>query len=116
MVELKEHLDKVISEYPDTDAAKKAEEMRRELTARTNNIAETVLQGALAATIGYSVSYPDETLDLQKIREFGFQGMEEVEIDFARSDPNDFLITASHVAGDKVYTVGRDGVISAEAK
>jgi hypothetical protein len=116
LVELKEHLDKVISEYPDTEAAKKAEEMQAELTARTNNIAETVLQSALAATIGYSVSYPDETLNLQKIREFGFEGMEGVEIGFARSDPNDFLITTSHVAGDKVFTAGRDGVISAEAK
>jgi len=116
LVELKEHLDKVISEYPDTDAARKAEEMQAELTARTNNIAENLLQSALAATIGYSVSYPDETLDLQKIREFGFEGMEGVEIDFASSDPKDFLITASHVAGDKIFTAGRDGVISAEAK
>jgi hypothetical protein len=115
-VELTEHLDKVISEYPDTEAAKKATEMRTELTARTNDIAKTVLQGALAATIGYAVSYPEDTLDLQKIKQFGFEGMEGVEINFVRSDPNDFLITASHVAGDQVFTAGRDGVIAAEAK
>jgi hypothetical protein len=116
LVELKEHLDKVISEHPDTDAARKAEEMLAELAAGANNTAENILMSALAATIGYSVSYPDETLDLRKIKEFGFEGMEGVRIDFVRSVSNDYLITASHAAGDKVFTVGRDGVISARAK
>jgi hypothetical protein len=115
-VELKEHLDRVISEYPDTGAAKKAVAMQAELTARTNDIARTVLQSALAASVGYSVSYPDETLDLQKIKGFGFEGVEGVEIDFVRSEPKDFLISASHVAGNQVFTVGPDGVISARAK
>lgn len=115
-VELKKHLDSVISEYPDTEAAQKAAEMQTELAIRTNNIAQTVLQSAVAASIGYAVSYPDDALSLQKVREFGFEGRDGVEIDFVRSGPSDFLITASHVAGDKIFTAGRDGVVSAEAK
>jgi hypothetical protein len=77
-MELKSHLDKIISEYPETEAAPKAAEMRDEMVGRVNQIAKTALQSALSASIGYAVSYPDETLDLVKLREFGFEGVEGV--------------------------------------
>jgi hypothetical protein len=78
---------------------------------RTNHIAETVLKAAFAAGTGYAVSYPDTPLGMEQLREFGFQGMKGVEVEIVRDAPDDFLITSAHVVGDRVYSVGTDGII-----
>lgn len=113
-LELEEHLNKIISEYPETKAAAVAAEMRDNMVQRANHIAETTLKGAYVSSMGYLVSYPDEELTMGKIQEFGFKPLEEVEIEIVRGDAEDFLITSEHVVGDRVYSVGPDGQIEYE--
>lgn len=113
-VELKKHLKRIISEYPETKAAEAAAEMLDELMSRVNHIAETSLKAALVASVGYLASYPDAELSMAKLRKFGYREMEGVEIEIVRSQPDDFLIESEHVAGDRVYYVGNDGRIEYE--
>jgi hypothetical protein len=113
-IELKEHLNKILSEYPETKAATAATAMLDEMVKRANHIAETALKGAFVASVGYLASHPNEELNMTKLNEFGFRATEGVEIEIVRGEADDFLITSEHVAGDKVYSVGRDGRIEYE--
>jgi len=105
-IELENHLDKIIYQYPDTKAAETAKAMRNVMTQRANHIAETILKAALAAGTACAVSYPNKPLAMEQLREFGYKGMEGVEVEIVRDEPDDFLITSDHVVGDRVYSVG----------
>ena len=115
-VELENHLDKIISQYPDTKAAETAKEMRHKMIQRANHIAETVLKAALAAGTACAVSYPDDPLIMEQLRQFGYKGMDDVEVEIVRDEPDDFLITSVHVVGDRVYSVGPDGYIQYDSR
>ena len=115
-IELENHLDKIIYQYPDTKAAETAKAMRNEMIQRANHIAETILKAALAAGTACAVSYPNKPLAMEQLREFGYKGMEGVEVEIVRDEPDDFLITSAHVVGDRVYSVGTDGYIEYDSK
>ena len=104
-IELENHLDKIIYQYPDTKAAETAKAMRNEMIQRANHIAETILKAALAAGTACAVSYPNKPLAMEQLREFGYKGMDGVEVEIVRDEPEDFLITSAHVVGDRVYSV-----------
>ncbi len=115
-IELENHLDKIIYQYPDTKAAETAKAMRNVMIQRTNHIAETILKAALAAGTACAVSYPNKPLAMEQLREFGFKGMDGVEVEIVRDEPDDFLITSDHVVGDRVYSVGTDGYIQYDSR
>ena len=104
-IELENHLDKIIDQYPDTKAAETAKTMRNVMIQRANHIAETILKAALAAGTACAVSYPNKPLAMEQLREFGYKGMDGVEVEIVRDEPEDFLITSAHVVGDRVYSV-----------
>ena len=115
-IELENHLDKIIHQYPDTKAAEVAKAMRTKMIQRANHIAETMLKAALAAGTACAVSYPNESLSMEQLREFGYKGMDGVEVEIVRDEPGDFLITSAHMVGDRVYSVGTDGYIQYDSK
>ena len=79
-------------------------------------ISEQTLRAALAAGTAFAVSYPNESLSMEQLREFGYKGMDGVEVEIVRDEPDDFLITSAHMVGDRVYSVGTDGYIQYESK
>ena len=115
-VDLENHLNKIIHQYPDTKAAEAAKAMRTKMIQRANHIAESMLKAALAAGTACAVSYPNESLSMEQLREFGYKGMDGVEVEIVRGEPDDFLITSAHMVGDRVYSVGTDGYIQYESK
>ena len=115
-VELGNHLDKIIYQYPDTEAAETAKAMRNKMIQRANHIAETILKAALASGTACAMSYPNQPLAMEQLREFGYKGMDGVEVEIVRDEPDDFLITSAHVVGDRVYSVGTDGYIEYDSK
>ena len=115
-IELENHLGKIIDQYPDTKAGEAAKAMRNEMIQRANHIAESMLKAAFAAGTACAVSYPNESLSMEQLLEFGYEGMDDVEVKIVRDEPDDFLITSAHMVGDRVYSVGKDGYIQYDSK
>jgi len=115
-IELENHLAKIINQYPDTKAAETAKAMRNEMIQHANHIAETILKAALAASTACAMSYSNEPLAMEQLREFGYKGMDGVEVEIVRDEPDDFLFTSAHVVGDRVYSVGTDGYIQYDSR
>ena len=115
LIEVKEHLNKIISKYPETKAASAATVMLDDMVDSANRIAESTLRTAWAASVTYLRCYPNEKVDMTKLRdEFGFRNIEGVEIEIVRSGADNLLITSKHVAGDRLYSVSRNGGIEYE--
>jgi len=115
LAEVKEHLNKIISKYPETKAASAATVMLDDLVESANRIAESTLRTAWAGSVTYLRCYPNEKVDMTKLRnEFGFRNIEGVEIQIVKSGGDDLLITSKHVAGDRLYSISRNGGIEYE--
>lgn len=116
LVELKEHLNKIILKYPETEAAATPTVMLDDMVNTSNRIAEDALRLAWQCSLTYLRCYPHEELDMKKMDELGlgFGTIEYVEIEIVRSEADDFLITSKHVVGDRIYLVGKDGQIEYE--
>jgi len=112
---LKEHLETVIAEYPETKAAETARQMRKKMVSRVNGLAETVLKQAIVTAIGCQASYPGSDITLERLRSFGFNAAQDVVVEVDEPQANDFLISAWHPAGDLVWYGGPDGRTWAEA-
>jgi len=108
---LRERLQEVIEQYPDTMAAAKARETLEKMTERFNRTAELALRSAYATSLQCFFDSEDSGVSMARLREKGLQRFEGVEIRVARSDPQDYLITSEHEDGDTVYSVGNDGRI-----
>lgn len=116
-VEIKEHLNKIISKYPETDAAATATILVEKATEGANTQAGFALRYIYTTAIDYSVSHPyAEKLDVIKLREEGLGKFKDVEIKFIRDNIQNFLITSEHVAGDRVYSIDSNGRIESWSK
>lgn len=115
-VELKGHLNEIISKYPETEAASTATLMLDDMVKTSNRIAEDALRLAWQCSLTYLRCYPDAELDMEKMEELGlaFGTFENVEIEIVRREADDFLITSKHIVGDRIYSVGNDGQIAYE--
>jgi len=116
-IEIKEHLNKIISEYPETDAAAAATILLDKAIEGANIQAELALRSAYSAAVSYSVSYPDaEKLDIITLREYGLGQFKDVELKIIRDGAHNFLITSEHAEGDRVYSINSDGRIESWSK
>jgi len=115
LAEVKEHLNKIISKYPETKAATTATVMLEELVRTANHTAEDALRLAWQCSMTYLRCYPNKKVDMTKLRdEFGLRSIEGVEIEIVKNGADDLLITSKHVAGDRLYSVSRNGGIEYE--
>jgi len=62
-IELENLLNRIVSEYPKTKAARAATEMLDKMVKNANSIAEITLKSAYVASVGYLASYPNEEID-----------------------------------------------------
>jgi hypothetical protein len=113
-VELNELLNTIILEYPNTQAATAAEMMLRNMIERANLLTQAALRGVFSASMSCLMSNPNAELNLEELYDYGFRGVEDVEITFVGNRLNNLLIAGKHIAGDRKYFVDREGVVKPE--
>ncbi len=111
---LKQHLDRIQTEYPETKAAETARVMQKEIISRVNDIAKAVLKQAIVTAIGCQASQPDAAINMKKLHNFGFSNKKDVVVEVEKSQAGSFLLSAYHDAGDTVFFGGGDGRIWGE--
>ena len=112
---LRNHLEMIVAEYPDTRAGETAREMLQKMISQVNDLAETVLKQALVTAIACQASYPESDITMKRLREFGFKSVKDVIVEIDEPQADDFLISAWHQAGDLIWFVGPDGSPWAES-
>jgi hypothetical protein len=113
-VEFNELMNRIIWEYPDTQAATAAEMMLKNMTERANLLTQTALRGAFSVSMGYLASDPTAELDLEKLYDYGYRKVDDVEITIVGNRLDNLLIAGKHIGGDRKYYIDRDGVIKAD--
>jgi len=81
-----------------------------------NATAENDLKNAFTASQAYFVDYPDGQLDVNKLKEVGFNKSEGVVIKIIQSGANNLLISSEHPSGTKIFKVSHDGNIQSSDK
>jgi hypothetical protein len=81
-----------------------------------NATAESDLKNAFTASQAYFVDYPDGQLDLNKLKEVGFNKSEGVIITIIQSGADNLIITSEHPSGTKIFKVSHDGNMQSSDK
>ena len=113
-VELVTHLRMIIEEYPGTRGAETARAMLAEAEAGHRDMAESTVRAALVASQVFFISNPYDELDMAGLTEGGFKGNPDVVVEVANGTRWDLKITARHIAGNEVASIGMDGQVNWE--
>jgi len=81
-----------------------------------NAIAEANLKDAFANAQAYFADYPDGQLDLNKLKEEGFNKSQSVIITIIQSGADNLLISSEHPSGSKIFKISHDGYIQSSDK
>ena len=114
-VELVEHLEMIVEDYPETEAAVFARQMLTEAIASGNKQAEMKLREAWATSNIYFLEDPYGTLDMEKLVVKGFKRDQEVILTVVNGASYELEITSRHVVGDRIYSVDLEGNVTSEA-
>jgi hypothetical protein len=114
-VELIEHLNGLIEEYPDTEAAVTAGEMLAEAIRGCNDQAENKLLEAFANATIFFIDQPNGTLDRDRLIATGYRDVPEVIVEIPNGQAYRFRMTAHHVAGDLLYAIDIDGNLTSQS-
>jgi|GEM_PF-4822596 len=107
-----EHLEGLIEEYPETEAAGVAREMIADARSSCNDLAELKLREALVTAIQFFASHPRAEADLASLTALGLATDPDITLRVVRGFQNDLSITARHVAGDLVLIVDQTGTVT----
>jgi len=77
-----------------------------------NAKANSDIKNAFTASMAYHVDFPEATVDIKKLREYGLKESEGVVIRIIDGRANYLKIEALHSKGDKKYIIGSDGRIT----
>jgi hypothetical protein len=113
-VELVDHLKMITSEYPETEGADVARQMLAKALEGNDRVAENVLKVAWAAAQIFFIEEPNGTLDMRALRTHGFEGNPEVIVSIPGGTSWDLTITAHHLAGGTLFSVGFNGQVRRE--
>ena len=71
---------------------------------------------AFASAQVYFADYPDGQLDLNKLKEVGFNKSQDVIITIIQSGVDNLLISSEHSSGTKIFKISHDGNIQSSDK
>ncbi len=109
MVEMIDHLNGLIEEYPDTEAAIMAREMLAEAIGGCNDQAGNKLHEAFACATIFFIGEPYGSLDKDGLVAAGYKDTPDVILEIVTGQAYGFEMTARHVAGDLVHAIDLDG-------
>ena len=81
-----------------------------------NATAEAVLKDAFTCSMAYFADYPNGQVDLNKLKEVGFNKNEDVIITIIQGRYNNLLISSEHPSGTKIFKIFHDGSIQSSDK
>jgi hypothetical protein len=111
-VELVTQLRMIIEEYPGTRGAETAQAMLAEAQVGYSAMAENMVRAALVSSQVFFIANPYKDLDMVGLTEGGFTGNPDVVVEVANGKRWALKITARHIAGDRVASIGMDGQVS----
>jgi hypothetical protein len=115
MVELVDHLNGLIEEYPETDAAEAARAMLREALTGCNDQAATKLREAFACATIFFIDEPYGVIDTDQLVAIGYEAVPDVIIEIESGRAAGFRMTARHVAGDLIHVIDLEGNLTSQS-